>query len=120
MRCFHAGFGFAHRLLRFRFKAAELLARLALNFVDEGGGGGFCGFTEERAGALESVADDFLHLVLRVADEIAAGSIELAGKHRGDFAGAFAQARFGLLSGAFRKMLNLCLRFFLVPLRGFQ
>src|SRR4029077_3875992 len=89
-------------------------------FSDESGGGGFRGFAEQRAGTLESVAYDFFYLVLRVADEIAAGIVELAGKHGGDFAGAFPQAPFGLLSGAFREMLNLCLRFFLVPLRGFQ
>src|ERR1700737_4705153 len=59
-------------------------------------------------------------LFFRVAYEITAGIIKLAGKHGGDFTGAFAQARFGLLSSAFREMLNLRLRFFLVPLRGFQ
>src|SRR4029077_4945577 len=70
LRCFQASFGFAHGLLRFGFKAAEFLARLALNFVDESRGGGFRGFAEQRAGTLESVAYDFFHLVLRVADEI--------------------------------------------------
>ena len=93
---------------------------LALNFIDKRGGSRFGSFAEEGAGALESVAHDFFHLVLRVANEIAAGVIQLAGKHGGDFAGPFPQANLGLLTGTFREMLNLCLRFFLVPLGGFQ
>ncbi len=55
-----------------------------------------------------------------MADEIAAGIIEFGGKHGGDFVGARLEPAFGLLTSAFRKMLNLRLRLFLVPLRGFQ
>src|SRR6267378_2815420 len=62
----------------------------------------------------------FFHLILRVANKIAAGTIELSGKHGGDFVGARLEPAFGLLTSAFRKLLNLRLRFFLVPLGGFQ
>src|SRR5258708_24231124 len=120
MRRFYAGLGIVHRLLRFGLEAAGFLARLARNFVDESGGSGFRGLAEEGAGTLESVADGFFHLILRVANKIAAGTIELSGKHGGDFVGARLEPAFGLLTSAFRKLLNLRLRFFLVPLGGFQ
>src|SRR6267154_6794124 len=120
MCCFHASLGVAHRLLRFGLEAVEFLASLSLNFVDESGGRSFRGFAEEGTGTLESVVDGFFHLISRVAHEIAASIIELSGKHGGDFVGARLEPAFRLLTSAFRKMLNLRLRFFLVPLGGFK
>src|SRR5205814_82233 len=107
-------------LLDFGFEAAELLPRLALNFVDEGGGGGVRGIAEKGAGALEGIADHLFHLLLRVTHEIAAGVTEFTGKYAGDFGSLLAKERGGLFAGFIGKVLDLSLRFLLVPLRGLE
>ena len=111
---------FAEGPLRFLAKTIKFLARLALNFIGEGGGGGFRGFGEERACVFEGVADDLFHLRLRMADEAAAGVIQFAGEDAGDFSCFFTELILGLRNGFFGQALNLSLRFFLVPFGGFH
>jgi len=55
-----------------------------------------------------------------MAHEIAAGVVEISGERSGDFGGAIAQTSFSMLRSALGQVLNLCLRFFLVPFGGLQ
>ena len=78
------GASFFTRTLEFGVETFQILAGVALDFVDESGGGGFGGFGEKGAGAIEGFADNVGDLGLGVGDEVAAGLIEFTGKFAGD------------------------------------
>src|SRR5262249_44226217 len=69
----------------------ELLARVALNFVGERGGGSVGSLSEKIADALEGIVDGVFHLLASLRREGAAGAVKFVGKRAGDFARLLAE-----------------------------